>query len=398
VNGCIKWREFDVPKISRLIVTLLLIEWLDEIVGGALGAAWPLIRADLNLSYTQIGLLATLPELVALCIEPVLGLMAVGHRRRSLIRTGGVCFAIAVMLMAMSQSYPMLLLAYMLAYPASGAFVNTSQATLMDSNPARHDVNMARWVLAGSVGVLSGQLGLSVVLALGGSWRWMLAAIAGLMLIVTVTLPKWRSRAEHSEESLPWRQRVHHLWMALQKPVVLRWVVLLQCTDLMLDIFAGFVALYFVDVVGVSASTAGLAIGLWTGVGLLGDALLIPLLARVNSLVYLRCSALIVAILFPAFLLLPGLVSKLIVISLLGLLNAGWYSILQGQLYSAMPGQSHLVMTISSMSSWVSGLMPLGLGIVSDRAGLSVAMWLLWAAPLALLVGLSQQTVTHSEQ
>ena len=37
-----------------------------------------------------------------------------------------------------------LLVAFILFYPASGAFVNLSQATLMDSETDRHEQNMAR--------------------------------------------------------------------------------------------------------------------------------------------------------------------------------------------------------------------------------------------------------------
>jgi hypothetical protein len=36
----------------------LLIEFLDELVFGATEAAWPLVRSDLGLNYSQIGLAA----------------------------------------------------------------------------------------------------------------------------------------------------------------------------------------------------------------------------------------------------------------------------------------------------------------------------------------------------
>jgi len=45
----------------------------------------------------------------------------------------------------------------------------------------------------------------------------------------------------------------------------------------MLDILYGFLALYFVDVVRVSPAFAALGVAVWTGLGLLGDFLLIPL-------------------------------------------------------------------------------------------------------------------------
>ena len=70
---------------------------------------------------------------------------------------------------------------------------------------------------------------------------------------------------------------------ALRNRSVLRWLLLLEFSDLMLDVFYGFLALYFVDVAGFSTGNAALAVAVWTGVGLPGDFLLIPLLERVRG-------------------------------------------------------------------------------------------------------------------
>src|SRR5205814_25565 len=58
---------------------------------------------------------------------------------------------------------------------------------------------------------------------------------------------------------------------ALGRGAVLRWLILLQVTDLMGDVLFGFLALYFVDVVRVSPALAGLAVFAWTAAGLAGD-------------------------------------------------------------------------------------------------------------------------------
>ena len=86
----------------------------------------------------------------------------------------------------------------------------------------------------------------------------------------------------------------------------MRWLVLLEFSDLMLDVLYGFLALYFVDVVGFTPSKAALAVAVWTGFSLLGDFLLIPLLEKVRGLNYLRLSVVAELILFPAFLLVPN--------------------------------------------------------------------------------------------
>ena len=280
------------------VLTLLAIEFLDEFIFGAREAAWPLVRTDLGLSYIQIGLLLGLPGVVSSLVEPFLGILGDVWKRNVLILGGGLVFALALLLTALSQSFPVLLLSFILFYPASGAFVSLSQATLMDTDTARHEQNMARWTLAGSLGVVAGPIALGAAVALGLGWR------------------------------------------ALRRREVLRWLTLLECSDLMLDVLLGFLALYFVDVVGATPAQAGAAVAVWTGVGLLGNLLLIPLLERVRGLRYLRLSTVVELALFPAFLLAPGFWAKLLLLGLMGLFNTGWYPVLKAQLYSVMPGQA----------------------------------------------------------
>jgi FSR family fosmidomycin resistance protein-like MFS transporter len=178
---------------------------------------------------------------------------------------------------------------------------------------------------------------------------------------------------------------------SLRRGEVLRWLVLLEFSDLMLDVLLGFLALYFVDVARLSPGQAALGVAVWTGVGLLGDFLLIPLLERVKGLDYLRVSVLLELLLFPAFLLVPNLAVKFILLGLLGLFNSGWYAILQGRLYSTMPGQSGTVMTVGNVVGLFGKVLPFGIGLAAQAWGLGSAMWLLLLGPVALLVGLPRR-------
>ena len=164
----------------------------------------------------------------------------------------------------------------------------------------------------------------------------------------------------------------------------------------MLDILLGFLALYLVDIGGVTPAQAGVGVAVWSGFGLLGDFLLIPLLERparksgqaVKGMDYLRVSVIIELILYPIFLLVPDFWVKLVFLGLMGLFNAGWYAILKGQLYASMPGQSGTVMTLGSVSGLVGQLIPLGVGVLAQAVGLDGAMWILLLGPVALWIGI----------
>jgi FSR family fosmidomycin resistance protein-like MFS transporter len=250
---------------------------------------------------------------------------------------------------------------------------------------------MARWVLAGSLGNVLGPLVLMGAIALHQSWRgafFSLAVLTGLLLLRLGNAPIAVAIPTHDKQPRRFKEGLSDTLAAMRQPSVLRWLTLLQFSDLMLDILAGFVALYLVDVVGVTTAEASLAIAVWLGVGLLGDFLLVPLLERIRGLSYLRVSAGLVLGLYPAFLLVPNPIAKFAILGCLGFFNAGWYSILQGQLYTAMPKQSSIVMTLNSLFGLVGSCIPLGLGLVAQHFGLESTMWLLIVSPIALLIGL----------
>ncbi|MEO8609394.1 MAG: MFS transporter [Chloroflexota bacterium] len=388
-------------QASIFVLTLLAIELLDELVFGVREAAWPLIRDDLGLSYAQIGLLLGVPAILASLIEPFFGIFSDMGRRRMLILGGGICFGVAMLLSGMSHSFGLLMASFIVFYPASGAFVSLSQGALMDHDPARHEQNMARWTFAGSLGVVIGSLSLGALIGLGlGGWRELFLAlgIAAFVLTFIARRFSFANVQAESEESISFRQSMKNAFGALRRKDVLRWLTLLECSNLMLDILLGYLALYFVDVVGMSEAEAGIAVAVWTVVGLLGDLLLIPLLERVRGLDYLRISAALELVLFTAFLLVPNVVLKLIILGALGFFNSGWYSILQGKLYSAMPGQSGAVLTISNVFGLVGGLIPTAVGLLAERIGLGSAMWFLLIGPIALLIGLPRGRRTESTE
>jgi FSR family fosmidomycin resistance protein-like MFS transporter len=178
---------------------------------------------------------------------------------------------------------------------------------------------------------------------------------------------------------------------ALKNWTVVRWLILLEFSDLMLDIFYGFLPLYFVDIAGFTPPQAALSVSVWAGVGLLGDFLLIPLVERVKGLEYLHLSVFVELILFPAFLLVQVPWIKLVLVALMGFFNAGWYAILKAKLFESMHGQSGAALTLDNVSGLIGKLIPFGIGLAAQTYGLGIAMWLLLAGPIVLLIGLPRR-------
>ena len=370
---------------------LMAVEFVDEFEFGLREAAWPDIRTDLDMSYLLVGLVLGLPGVITGPFEAVLGVVGDTKHRKRIMVVGGLFFAVALLLMSVSVNGWMLLGATVLFFPSSFALVGLGQATLMDTNPARTEQNMARWTFAGSVGIVLGSLVLAGAVSLDISWRWLFGGVGVGSLLLTLVFARVVSTPHGRGRSASWR--LIRLGMigairSMGRKAVARWLILLGFSDMMLDVLLGFLALYFVDVIGASPAQAAVAVTVWSVVGLVGDLAIIPLIERMSGLTYLRISTALTVVVFVAFMLTPFYVGAVVLLGVMGFLNAGWYSILQARLYMTMPGRSGRVSAVGSLSYSFWAIVPLGVGALAAVVGLEVAMWVLVIGPVAIFFGL----------
>jgi MFS transporter, FSR family, fosmidomycin resistance protein len=329
-----------------------------------------------------VGLLLAVPGLFGSALDPLIGLAGNTRRRAALVFAGGIVFALSAALSAVAIGFWTLLVALLIGNPATGAFVSLAQATLMDRDPAERDRNMARWTLAGSVGYVAGPVLIAGGVGVGLGWRGVLLGLAGAAL--PLAFAARRTTAAPSEAP---PRPVRAFLAALRNREVLRWLALLRAADLLLDVFHAFLALYFVDVLGVGPVEAALAVAVWTGAGLAGDVALLAVLRRFDAYRYLRASAFCAMVAYAAFLGVPSTPAKLVLLVVLGLLNSGWYALPKASLYSALPGSSGTAVAVAGVGGLVGAGIPGALGFLAELVGLGPMMWLLLLAPAALLAG-----------
>jgi len=369
---------------------LYSIEFLDEFIYGLHGAILPKLRDDLALTYTQIGLLATIPGLVGIALEPLIGLIGDTRHRRALVLGGILATVLGLFLTSIGTTFAIILIAFCILYVSSGAYVNLAQATLIDLNPTRAEHTMARWTLLGSVGVALAPLIVTALFLIGRDWREMYLALAIAALIYAAFLARVRfdAHAGADEDSVAPRELLKNLWSGLRNRELLRWVIVTELADLMLDKFLEVTGLYFHDVVGVDIAEASGAVAVFTISWLVGGALLVPALEKIPGTRILRVSAIAALVLYVAFLAIPNVWAKLACIALISFCTAAWFPILRGNTYNALPGQSGLVVAVTSLGNVSSVFVPVALGFIADTFGLQWAMWLLALGPIALIVGL----------
>ena len=315
---------------------------------------------------------------------------------------GGLVFIASLLAAAAASTFAALLAAFVIFFPASGAFVGLTEAGQLDAAPDRRPQFMARWALAGALGAVAGPALLSAVVAAGGSWRaaylvtaaagaasWLGLATAGRGAAAAAppgTGPPGETMAPGAGPD-PAPAGFRAARRAARQPAVLRWLVLLQVADLMLDVLTGFVALYFVAVTGASPARAALAVGARLAAGLAGSAVLVPALERRPERLVLRVSAGAALALYPAFLLVPGFWPKVGVLAALSVVTQAWYPVLEAGLYASLPGRSGIAVSLTSVAALAGGIGPLAVGYLAGWLGLGWALAALAGVPACVLAG-----------
>ena len=180
------------------------------------------------------------------------------------------------------------------------------------------------------------------------------------------------------------RHLIPNLWSAMRNRSLLRWLALLELADLMMDVFTGYVALYFADVVGLAPAQVGVLLSALMLVSLLADLAAVPLLEKLPGRTLVRTTAVLTGVTYVTWLLAPWLWLKIALALALRVSTLGWYAVLQGEAYASIPGRSGTVMALNSLAGLLGGALTWSIGFTAEQAGLPVAMWLLLLGPLSL--------------
>ena len=86
---------------------------------------------------------------------------------------------------------------------------------------------------------------------------------------------------------------------------------------------------------------------------------------------------------FALFLVVPDVGVKFAILALFSLIESNWYPLAKGQAYAIHPGQSGVVLSVTSLLSPVTSFLPLLVGAIASQAGLAWGLSVLLVGPVA---------------
>jgi MFS transporter, FSR family, fosmidomycin resistance protein len=370
---------------DRATVLAMFARFTDEVGSGLLLVLTPTFQARLRLSVVQVGWLLQALFSTASLVEPVAGAAIDVVRRRPLLVFGAAGWAAALLLAAGATGFGWLLAAFALVGVASGPLAHTADVVLVEAHPTAVERITSRTTVLDTTGALLAPAAVAVAGWSGVDERVLLvaagaAALGYAGLLATSVFPPPPQRhdrlglvAQVRENVLTvLRDRMARLWLAA---LVLQEV--LGLSEL-------FEPVWLQDTLGASQPLVALHVAVGMAATLVGLLLLDRLLVRYRSTAILLVASLATAVLYPAWLLAPGIALKLLLVVPRNLAIAPLWPILRSRSLAAIPGAGGATTSLSSLL----GLLPLqaAFGWAGSQVGLTATMLAVHLAATAALV------------
>jgi MFS family permease len=364
-------RRDDLDERSTLVV--LFARFADEVGSGLLVVLMPTLRRRLGLSVQQVGWCFQALFGVAAMTEPVAGAAIDLVRRRPLLVWGATGWSAALLLAAGAPGYGWLLVAFGLVGLASGPLTQTADVVLVEGHPDAVERIAGRSTAIDTLGALLAPLGVAVAEGIGVDGRWLLVAtgVAALGYAVLLSSTRLPSPPAVGGDGPAFRHVLAHVGEVVSDRRARPWLAALVLHEL-LDVPELFEPVWLADVVGASQAMVALHMAIGMAATFVSLVVLDRWLVRWDAeRVLLACGLAALAV-YPAWLLVPGLAAKLLLVGVRNAVLAPLWPILRSRALASVPGRAGTVSAVTSLL----GLAPLaaGFGWLAGRIGLTAAM------------------------
>lgn len=388
---------FSLPRDPRFSIRQAILAYggrfSDELMSGLPDVLMPSIQQALGLSLAQIGLLRQAMEWTSQVIDPIHGLLLDVWDRKWLMGLGALGCALSIGLMGLVPTFGLLLLAFALYGAAMGPLTHTGDVLVVEAYPDAPDRAYTRSVLFDTSAAALAPLLVTATIWLGWEWRWLLVGIgAGGLLygaaILRVGFPP--SRHNHREEGEPlWRTLRANVREVLASPEARRWIVFHFFFDLLETPFI-LRTVWLADEVGMSQALIGVYVAAQMGVGVISLLALDRWRAQAEAGHVLRAVTVAVALLFPLWVLLPGVWSRFVLMVPLTFFFSMYWPISKAALLSSAPGRAGAVTAVGSLFAFIP--LPLLFGLLAQAVGLSTAMLAVFLPAVGVMGWLVRRT------
>jgi MFS transporter, FSR family, fosmidomycin resistance protein len=376
--------------VFPILVAISLSHMLNDTLQSLIPAIYPLVKDAFRLSFTQIGLITFTFQITASLLQPVVGALT-DHRPQPFSLAAGMGFTLAgLVILSLSQSYGLLLLAVGLVGLGSSVFHPESSRVAYMAAGGRRGLAQSVFQVGGNFGTSLGPLLAAVLLASRGTahviWFSPLALAA---IVILWWVGRWYQRRVSG------RDGADHLRRREEAPDLSRGRVALSVGILLVLIFSKYFYLagmtsyytfYLIDKFNLSVQAAQFHLFLFQFAVAAGTVIGGPLGDHIGRKYVIWGSILGVA---PFTLILPhvGLLATTILAFPIGLILSSAFPSILVYAQELLPGKLGLISGLFfGFAFGMGGIGSAVLGTIADRTSIQHVYGLTAFLPLLGLI------------
>ena len=168
--------------VVRIVGAVALAHLLNDLIQAVLPAIYPMLKSEFTLSFAQIGWIGLVYQITASLLQPWIGLYTDKHPKPYLLPAGMVVTLAGIVLLAISGSYPMLLVASALIGVGSSTFHPEASRVARMASGGHFGTAQSAFQVGGNTGSAIGPLLAAVIIIPHGqsAIAWCMAALLAI--------------------------------------------------------------------------------------------------------------------------------------------------------------------------------------------------------------------------
>ncbi|MGO2202294.1 MFS transporter [Pseudomonas helleri] len=180
------------PLVMRVIAACALAHLINDLIQAVLPSIYPMLKANYDLSFTQIGLITLTFQLTASLLQPGVGYYTDRHPKPWLLPAGMVCTLIGILMLAFVGSFTSILVASALIGVGSSTFHPETSRVARLASGGRYGLAQSTFQVDGNAGSAFGPLlAAAIVIPYGqGNVAWF-GLFAAFAILILFGLSRW---------------------------------------------------------------------------------------------------------------------------------------------------------------------------------------------------------------
>ncbi|CAM3736932.1 MFS transporter [Rahnella bruchi] len=367
-----------------ILAAISVSHLLNDMIQSLILAIYPLLQNEFSLSFTQIGLITLTYQITASLLQPLIGYYTDKHPQPYSLPIGMGFTLSGLLLLAVAQSFPVVLLAAALVGTGSSVFHPESSRVARMASGGRHGLAQSLFQVGGNFGSSLGPLLAALIIAPYGKGNvaWFsLAALLGIVVLLQIS--KWyRQQNQIAKKRGPVSSNITVLprkTVAMSLGILL---VLVFSKYFYLTSLSSYYTFYLIHKFGVSVQNAQIHLFIFLFAVAAGTIIGGPVGDRIGRKYVIWASILGVA---PFTLLLPhaNLMWTSVLSVIIGVILASAFSAILVFAQELMPGKVGMVSGLFfGLAFGMGGLGAAVLGYVADKTSIELVYQICAFLPL----------------